>query len=67
MDYTNILTILKQRGLFGQDAETLAERLSRIDSEKLTEKGLNLVISGAIEDYKRNGLEATLEALESWE
>jgi len=67
MGYTNILTILNQRGLFGQDAETLAERLSRIDSENLNERGLNVVLYGAIEDYKRYGLEATLEALENWQ
>lgn len=67
MDYTNILTALILRNIPNQDAELLAEAIASISSEKLNERGLNLVLNVAAKDYKQYGLEETLAALKNWQ
>lgn len=67
MDYTNILTALILRDIPNHDAESLAVAIASISSEKLNEKGLNLVLNVAAKDYEQYGLEETLAALRRWE
>lgn len=67
MDYTNILTALILRDIPNEDAESLAVAIVSISSEKLNEKGLNLVLNVAVKDYKGYGLEETLAALKKWQ